>query len=115
MGKDVEMEKKEEDEKKDVDMEKKEEEEQEEEWEKEPPVVELNDEEKANPFRPKATPDLTVKEMSLFFSKFSIPQKSEGFDEIVFEWDTESKAQDYLMGWVKEQKLTCRIEFLVPG
>merc|ERR1712187_844181 len=113
--KDVDMENKEEEEKKDVDMDKKEEEEEEEEWEKEPPVVELTDEEKAKPFRPKATPDLTNSVMNLSFSKFSIPQKSEGFDEISFEWDTESKAQDYLIDWKKEQKLTCRIEDLVPG
>lgn len=33
----------------------------------------------------------------------------------MFEWDTESKARDYLMDWVREKKLTCRLEGLQPG
>merc|ERR1719379_1492496 len=53
--------------------------------------------------------------MSLNFYKFSLPSKTEGFDEIKYEWDNESKAKAYLTEWQKEQKLTCRVEDLQPG
>jgi len=81
----------------------------------EPPAVELTDEEKATFFAPKKCPDLSSHVMSAAFSKFTTPNKSEGFDDIRYEWDSAEKANVYLKEWVANKKLNTRIEDLKPG
>merc|ERR1719221_4663 len=73
-------EEKKEDEKKEED--KKEEEEVPEEC----PAAELTDEEKKMWFRPKSSSDLTQQVLNSAFGTFSVPDKSAGFDDVVFEW-----------------------------
>eukprot|EP00747_Dinoflagellata_sp_TGD_P078260 gnl/TRDRNA2_/TRDRNA2_159982_c1_seq1.p1 gnl/TRDRNA2_/TRDRNA2_159982_c1~~gnl/TRDRNA2_/TRDRNA2_159982_c1_seq1.p1 ORF type:complete len:879 (+),score=344.53 gnl/TRDRNA2_/TRDRNA2_159982_c1_seq1:71-2707(+) len=97
---------------------KKEEEEKkaEEEEEDEPmPQVELTEEDKKSFFPISQVKDLTDAELSKSFANFSIPEKSEGFHEIKFEWQNETKSKDYLSKWVLERKLTTRIEDLKPS
>merc|ERR1712190_90109 len=53
--------------------------------EEEPPKVTLTDEEKAVKFRKRATPDVGDYLPNTNFSKFSVPSKDEGFDNIRFE------------------------------
>jgi len=75
----------------------------------------LTDAEKALSFRKKDVPDLSPKEMSLSFAKFSIPSMEEGFDRIDFEWLPEDKCKEYLRDFVSAKKLTERVEDLQPG
>lgn len=100
----------EEEEKKDVEME------EEEDEETEPPKVELTDEEKKMWFRPSAgSGDLTSTVLNQCFGSFSIPEKSEGFDELRFEWQAASQSKEYLRKWVLEKKRNTRIDDLQPG
>ena len=67
-------------------------------------------------FRPKVGfGDLTATVLSKSYASFSVPEKSEGFDEIKFAWDTEKKSKDYLRKWMLETKATTRIEDLQPS
>merc|ERR1712008_39150 len=77
--------------------------------------VSLTDAERALSFRKKDGPDLSPKEMSLSFAKFSIPSLEEGFDSIEFEWLPEEKSKDYLRDFVTAKKLTERVEDLQPS
>lgn len=89
--------------------------EEEEEMEEEPPQVELTDEEQNLIFRKRAVPDLTSFVLNMTFTKFSIPEKSEGFDEVRFEWNKGPAAATYLKKWIIDRKLTTRVEDLVPS
>jgi len=102
--------KEEEEEKKDVEME-------EEEEETEPPKVELTEEEKQMWFRRSAGScvDLTSTVLNQSFGSFSIPEKSEGFDELRYEWQNGDESKDYLRKWVLDKKRTSRMEELQPG
>jgi len=106
-------EKKEEEKKMEVDEEKKDEPMEEEETE--PPKVELTDEEKAKWFRKPTVSDLTNKVLNEAFGSFSIPEKSEGFDDIRFEWQKADKSKEYLRKWVVERKRTSRMDHLQPS
>jgi len=97
------------------DEEKKDEAMEDEEEETEPPKVELTDEEKAKWFHKPATYDLTNKILNQTFASFSIPEKSEGFEEVRFEWQKEAKSKEYLSKWVLERKRTARIDNLQPS
>jgi len=59
--------------------------------------------------------DLTETTLDKSFSDFSIPEKSEGFDEINFEWQGEKESKDYVQKWVLERKRTSRMEYLQPS
>jgi len=88
----------------------------EEEEEDEPmPVAELTDEEKAKWFKTTFASDLSSKEMSASFGKFSIPTKAEGFDEIVFDWSDEKASTNFVKDYVQKAKITSRIDDLKPG
>lgn len=87
----------------------------EEDEEKEPPKVELSEEEKKLWFHPRTTSDLTTSAINQAFADFTIPETGEGFDAIRFEWQSEAKSREYLQGWVRERKLTSRIEDLQPS
>eukprot|EP00927_Polykrikos_kofoidii_P038964 TRINITY_DN333_c0_g1_i3.p1 TRINITY_DN333_c0_g1~~TRINITY_DN333_c0_g1_i3.p1 ORF type:complete len:1000 (+),score=252.66 TRINITY_DN333_c0_g1_i3:111-3110(+) len=79
------------------------------------PVVELTEEEKQVVFRPKPLPDLTVATLNSCYSQFTLPEESEGFDDIMFEWEGEDDSKDCLKKWIHQYKLTCRIDDLKPG
>merc|ERR1719161_1712315 len=86
-----------------------------EEDDEEPPRVELDDQEKLQLFRKSVVTDLSSWTLAASFSKFTLPDKSEGFDEMKFEWYKEKEAAEYVRSWVLERKLTIRIEDLRPG
>jgi len=81
----------------------------------EPPKVELTADEKKVAFRKKAISDLTPYVLSTTFTKFSVPESDEGFDEIRHEWAPAAKCKEYLKHWVSDRKNTTRIEQLQPG
>merc|ERR1712194_459150 len=113
--------------------EKKEEEEEKKEEEKEPESeeseAEVEEEEKDDPapkvtlgaeekksFRVSSARDLTSQSMSSAFTKFSLPEKDEGFDDIQYLWTkTGAKCQELVKQWVLDRKATTRIEELRPG
>merc|ERR1719215_283774 len=59
--------------------------------------------------------DLSAIALNQAFGSFSIPEKSEGFDELRFEWQDADQSKDYLRKWVLDKKRTSRIEDLQPG
>jgi len=81
----------------------------------EPPKVELTPDEKKKKFRSKSIQDLTPYALSTTFTKFALPDKDEGFDDIEFDWSKRGKCTDYLKSWVLEKKSTTRIEDLKPS
>jgi len=81
----------------------------------EPPKVELDDEEKKTNFVTPKRKDLLDSVLNSSFRHFSIPDKSEGFDEIKFEWQPEGKSRSYLDTWRKQRKLTTRIDDIQAG
>eukprot|EP00931_Biecheleriopsis_adriatica_P023799 TRINITY_DN1495_c0_g1_i1.p1 TRINITY_DN1495_c0_g1~~TRINITY_DN1495_c0_g1_i1.p1 ORF type:complete len:912 (-),score=269.55 TRINITY_DN1495_c0_g1_i1:83-2509(-) len=85
--------------------------------EESPPKVELTDEEKENWSKkpPGSTPDLTQQALSTAFANFSLPELSEGFDEVDFAWQPKAKAEQYMKSWIKERKVTIRIDDLQPS
>jgi hypothetical protein len=104
-----------EDEKKHDEEEKKEPETKNEEMEEELPVVELDEAEKKLKFRPTILPDLELTVLGSSFSKFSIPDDEERFDDIRYEWAAEKDAKTLLRDWILSKKSTMRIEDLKPG
>ncbi|CAK0829878.1 unnamed protein product [Prorocentrum cordatum] len=81
----------------------------------EPPVAELTDEEKAACFKPVITSDLSSSVLAQSFAGFSIPEKSEGFDEIRFEWAGEAEAKQHLKSFVLKLKVSTRVDDLAPN
>jgi len=79
------------------------------------PVAELSEEEKMLLFRKKPVTDLTMWVLSNSFPKFSIPEVSEGFDEIRWEWENEHPSKEYLKQYILKKKVHCRIEDLQPS
>lgn len=98
------------------DDEKKEEEDVEmEEDNEEPPRVELSDDEKAQLFHVHPVKDLTEHTVNQFMAKFSLPDKSEGFDNVVYEWQGVADAGTYMKNKVQEKKILARLDNLLPG
>eukprot|EP00933_Yihiella_yeosuensis_P040597 TRINITY_DN3491_c0_g1_i1.p1 TRINITY_DN3491_c0_g1~~TRINITY_DN3491_c0_g1_i1.p1 ORF type:complete len:979 (+),score=272.72 TRINITY_DN3491_c0_g1_i1:71-3007(+) len=83
--------------------------------EQDPPKVELTEEEKNQIFRKPVVHDLSPSVLYANFKKFTLPEKDEGFDEIRYEWQKESKAQQHFIGWINEIKQDARIEDLQPS
>merc|ERR1712232_1250459 len=107
---------KKEEEKKEEEAPKEEEKKEEEpEEESEPPKVELSEEEAKMKFAKHDLPDITDSVLNNFYAEFSVPAKAEGFDEVKFEWDNESKCKDFLRSFILEKKKTARIENIVAG
>merc|ERR1712060_402684 len=48
-------------------------------------------------------------------SKFSLPDKSEGFDEIRYAWQQASAVNEYFTKWMLQKKTMERVEDLQPG
>lgn len=88
---------------------------EEEEKDEGPAVAELTEEEQAMKFRKTGLPDITQEAFALAYSKFSIPQKSEGFDDVRFSWDSESQCTTFLKEWVLKNKMLMRVEGLQPS
>merc|ERR1712187_166447 len=110
-----EEEKKEEGEVKEEDEKKEEEESEIEEVEEEAPKATLTDEDKQAKFlKPQHWKDLLDGVLNSNFSNFSIPDKSEGFDEVKYEWDNEAKSKQYLKNIVSEKKITSPMPELQP-
>eukprot|EP00420_Gonyaulax_spinifera_P032184 CAMPEP_0197879366 /NCGR_PEP_ID=MMETSP1439-20131203/7480_1 /TAXON_ID=66791 /ORGANISM="Gonyaulax spinifera, Strain CCMP409" /LENGTH=776 /DNA_ID=CAMNT_0043498863 /DNA_START=1 /DNA_END=2327 /DNA_ORIENTATION=- len=97
------------------DEEEEEEKEEAEDPEEEPPVAELTAEEKKVPFFKGPVPDLTPFSLSTALGKLSLPEKSEGFDDVRYEWSKAQKAQEHLKEWVSDKKLNTRIEDITPS
>jgi len=78
-------------------------------------AVELTKEERSVWFRKPTVEDLSKKELSQTFSSFTLPSEEEGFDEVRYVWQPREACESYLEGWVRERKLTQRVEDLQPG
>eukprot|EP00408_Alexandrium_pacificum_P067235 CAMPEP_0171179032 /NCGR_PEP_ID=MMETSP0790-20130122/13051_1 /TAXON_ID=2925 /ORGANISM="Alexandrium catenella, Strain OF101" /LENGTH=889 /DNA_ID=CAMNT_0011643959 /DNA_START=48 /DNA_END=2714 /DNA_ORIENTATION=+ len=86
-----------------------------EEPEEDPPKVEMTAEEKKAFFRKMPVPDLSGYTLSTSFQKFSVPEEEEGFDQVRYEWSKGDKCKEYLRTWVRDRKLTTRVEDLEPS
>eukprot|EP00403_Amphidinium_massartii_P027057 CAMPEP_0178388830 /NCGR_PEP_ID=MMETSP0689_2-20121128/9797_1 /TAXON_ID=160604 /ORGANISM="Amphidinium massartii, Strain CS-259" /LENGTH=843 /DNA_ID=CAMNT_0020009249 /DNA_START=13 /DNA_END=2544 /DNA_ORIENTATION=- len=106
-------EKKEEEEPKEEAKEEPAEEEEDKDEEMEP--VELSEEEKKMNFKKSPIPDISEAVLTQSFGKFTVPEKSEGFDDIKYAWSKEAGAKEYLKKWVLSKKVTSKVEDLVPG
>lgn len=80
-----------------------------------PPKVELTDEEKKMIFRKTDVSDLTQSVFGSNFCNFTLPEKSEGFGEVKFVWDTKTNGEAYLKNWKLDRKLVTRVEDLKPS
>merc|ERR1712194_912510 len=79
------------------------------------PKVALEADEKKD-FRVTGLHDLSSYSMSSSFTKFTVPEKEEGFDEIQYLWaKTGTKCHEFVKEWVLDRKATSRVEDLVPG
>ncbi|CAE7818095.1 Hnrnpu [Symbiodinium sp. CCMP2592] len=81
----------------------------------EPVQVELTEEEKSLSYRTSTTPDISERELTKSFAKFSLPSKEEGFEAISFAWQAEADCAALLKKWILQKKLTQRAEDLQPG
>eukprot|EP00927_Polykrikos_kofoidii_P033483 TRINITY_DN2830_c0_g1_i1.p1 TRINITY_DN2830_c0_g1~~TRINITY_DN2830_c0_g1_i1.p1 ORF type:complete len:740 (-),score=188.46 TRINITY_DN2830_c0_g1_i1:275-2413(-) len=81
------------------------------------PVVTLTEEDETKWFaQPVAgSQDMTQQAIDSSIRAFSIPEKQEGFDEVVFEWVDEKMSKEYLAKKVSEKKRTARIDGFVAG
>eukprot|EP00928_Gymnodinium_smaydae_P011054 TRINITY_DN14132_c0_g2_i1.p1 TRINITY_DN14132_c0_g2~~TRINITY_DN14132_c0_g2_i1.p1 ORF type:complete len:1166 (+),score=190.04 TRINITY_DN14132_c0_g2_i1:185-3499(+) len=59
--------------------------------------------------------DVAAFQMNSNFSKFCVPEKSEGFDEIEFAWAPEHASREHVKNWILERKITTRVEDIQPG
>mmetsp|Transcript_103489 Transcript_103489/g.194714 ORF Transcript_103489/g.194714 Transcript_103489/m.194714 type:complete len:922 (-) Transcript_103489:155-2920(-) len=115
-----EEEEKEEEKKEEPEPEEEEEEEEdapmEEEKDEEPPTVSLTAEEKSKWFFTGGTPDVSSYALSTNFANFTLPEKSDGFDEIVYEWENSgAKCKTYLEKWIVAKKQVTKVEALQPS
>lgn len=90
-------------------------EEEEEQKEEQPPKAELSADEKKMSFVKRDTKDLTPVVMSASFTKFTLPTKDEGFDDVKYEWTKGAKCDEYVKKWILERKLSMRVEDLQPS
>ncbi|CAE6972650.1 Hnrnpu [Symbiodinium natans] len=78
-------------------------------------VVELTEEEKSLSYRTGPVPDISDRELTKSFAKFSIPTQEEGFDAVSFAWQAQGDCAALLKKWILQKKLTQRAEDLQPG
>merc|ERR1712226_1434258 len=76
----------------------------------EPPKAELTEEEMKIVFKKSEVSDLLPKVLNTAYSMFELPSKDEGFAEIQYVWDSETKAQAYFKNWMLEKKRTTRLD-----
>jgi len=87
---------------------------EEEEEDKGPEQAALTEDDEKVWFLPPAQPDLRENMVDKCFANWSIPDKTEGFDAVKFEWQNEAGSKDYLKKWILERKRTSRVD-LKPG
>jgi len=80
-----------------------------------PPVVQLNEEEIKMTFRPTEHPDLSEWTLSASLNDFTLPDKSEGFENVTFTWNPKTKAENYFKEWKLRKKITTKLEELKVG
>merc|ERR1712039_426718 len=80
-----------------------------------PPTAELDEEEKKSSYVKATTSDLTSYVFAKSFARFCVPEKSEGFDEIKFNWTKDAKCKEHVKNYVLAKKTTTRIEDLSPS
>mmetsp|Transcript_74141 Transcript_74141/g.206076 ORF Transcript_74141/g.206076 Transcript_74141/m.206076 type:complete len:881 (+) Transcript_74141:79-2721(+) len=80
-----------------------------------PPSVSLTAEEQKQLFRKNPVPDISAYVLSTSFTKFAMPERDEGFDEIRYDWQKLDGCRDCIRRWVQERKMTTRIEDLTPS
>merc|ERR1740121_869371 len=90
-------------------------EEEEEEKDEKPPKVELTAEEKKQNFMNHELKDLIPPVLNDCFTKFTIPSKDDGFDDVKYEWTKGTKCQEYLKKWILDRKLSMPVESLQPS
>mmetsp|Transcript_29746 Transcript_29746/g.85358 ORF Transcript_29746/g.85358 Transcript_29746/m.85358 type:complete len:889 (-) Transcript_29746:58-2724(-) len=78
-------------------------------------IVELSEEEKKRCFRKRPLLDMLPSDLAKSFTKFSIPEAAEGFDEVRFGWQAKEKCAEHLREWVLTRKLTQRVEDIQPS
>merc|ERR1712003_71268 len=78
-------------------------------------TVELTEQEKNMWFSKPVVEDMIKKDLAQTFANFTLPAQDEGFDEIRYEWQSAESCAEYMKAWVKERKLTQRVEDLQPG
>lgn len=89
--------------------------EEEDEKEEAPPVATLSLAEKQVNFRTVGQGDLSQMVMSSCFNKFSLPDESEGFDEIRYSWAGVQECGEMLRRWISDRKVSTRIEDIQPS
>jgi len=80
-----------------------------------PPKAELSEAELKIHFKPQAIPDITEQVLAESFANFTLPEESEGFAEISYEWEDSATCKGYLGKWILAKKLTTRVEDLQPS
>jgi len=84
--------------------------------ETDPPKAELDAEEKKLSFRPVTVPDLAQNILNTAFTKFTLPEKADGFDDVRYEWLKDgAKAKKHVEEWIAARKLTSRVEEIQPS
>eukprot|EP00435_Cladocopium_sp_Y103_P004586 s1758_g1.t1 len=72
--------------------------------------------EKKVTFRKLPLPDIPEQLLNTSFTKFSLPELDEGFDDLHYEWSAKGpSAAQTLQKWVLDRKLTSRVEDLAPS
>eukprot|EP00929_Paragymnodinium_shiwhaense_P033802 TRINITY_DN18499_c0_g1_i1.p1 TRINITY_DN18499_c0_g1~~TRINITY_DN18499_c0_g1_i1.p1 ORF type:complete len:905 (-),score=228.58 TRINITY_DN18499_c0_g1_i1:186-2900(-) len=81
----------------------------------EPPKVSLTSDENRTWFIKSTIPDLAPFVLATSFTRFTAPEKDEGWDEVRYEWYKGQKASEHIKKWILERKLTIRVEDLKPS
>merc|ERR1712039_632038 len=80
-----------------------------------PPTAELDEEEKKSSYVKATTTDLTSYVFAKSFARFCVPEKSEGFDEIKFNWTKDAKCKEHVKNYILAKKASTLIEDLKPS
>ncbi|CAE7663171.1 Hnrnpu [Symbiodinium sp. CCMP2592] len=78
------------------------------------PVAELDEEESRLWFLPRSTTDMVSVTFNSTFADFTLPDETENFSEIRYEWAGEVASKDYMKSWMQAKKITTRVEDLFP-
>lgn len=77
--------------------------------------VELTEDEKKIWYRSSSLSEIPEHILAKVFVSFSLPEKTEGFDDIKFLWQPESNCAKHLTEYILSRKLTSRVDDLQPG
>jgi len=83
--------------------------------EDEPPQAELTEDEMLLCYPPAGeTPDVLPQVVAESLAEFSLPDLSEGFDAVEYEWSDATASAEHLRGWVRDSRLKARLHDLQP-